>query len=339
MDAVAEANTDLLEELLKSVENQGLDFHIGFQSPLTRAAIKGECDIVEKLLLAGASVDFLHRNGYTPLMEAVDCGNLDVCHLLLSHGADVHKARNIYNAKNTALHYAARAGELEVVALLVEHGACICDHSLISLKPFAALRISPAGFALRQNRSQVLNSFLDYCKADGQPLPLEPLFQMAIMENSDQCAIVVLKQGYFPMHKVYSNYGTHFERVAKWGRISLMGVLMGMNTQFMQEDWLIQKELPHTLEQHTGFVSWLLECRKQTPSLQALCKSRILSQLGTYYMPKIDALPLPKTLRTYLAVVESSFIPNNRQRRRRNKIKKSNRGSWKTWYLVRPKGN
>ena len=75
----------------------------------------------------------------------------------------------------------------------------------------------------------------------------------------------------------------------------------------MQEDWLIQEQLPDELQQHTNFASWLREYRKQTASLQSLCKSKILNQLGTYYVLKVDALPLPKVLKTYLVAVESPY--------------------------------
>ena len=121
--------------------------------------------------------------------------------------------------------------------------------------------------------------------------------------GSEQCAIACLKQGFYPLQEASDK--SYFQAAASSGMIELMSILAGMNAQFMHEDWLIQKQLPDRLVPHTDFVSGLLEYRKQTPSLQQLCKSRILSQLEPYYVPQIDTLQLPTSLKHYLAAVES----------------------------------
>ena len=320
MDAVHSGNTDLLEELLKNIDNQNLDFHvfnyfgnhigIWSESPLT-GAIRGEnYDMVEQLLCAGADVNFQEESGFTPLMEACWLKNFDICQLLLKHGANVHLISTFGSSDSTALFWAGCFGDLEIVKLLLEHGAHIFDPSL---QVEEAIARSPIATPVLYDHPQIANFFLEQYKTEEEPylfcVCLLILFDVALGLGSEKCAIAVLKEGYYPAWEGLNE--PYFRMAANHGMIELMSLLVGMNAQFVQEDWLIQKQLPDKLVQHTDFVSWLVEYRKQTPSLQKLCKSRILYQLVSYhsswYMPKIDALPLPKILRTYLAAVEPAY--------------------------------
>jgi ankyrin repeat protein len=65
---------------------------------------------VQALLKAGADVNRATPGGWSPLMSAVDSGNLTTVELLISSGAKVN-----YKDKEgcTALHYAGREGTQE----------------------------------------------------------------------------------------------------------------------------------------------------------------------------------------------------------------------------------
>ena len=69
----------------------------------------------------------------------------------------------------------------------------------------------------------------------------------------------------------------------------------------------MQGDIPKSCFKFQTFISWLTEYRKQPPSLVKLCRYTILSQLDSFYMPKIDALPLPKSLKAFLKAVESAY--------------------------------
>lgn len=58
------------------------------QTPLIQAAAKGDFEIVQMLLRAGAAVDAAEAEGTTALHQAVMAGHADVVRLLLDHGAD-----------------------------------------------------------------------------------------------------------------------------------------------------------------------------------------------------------------------------------------------------------
>ena len=305
MVAVETGDSILLGELLKSTNMQDSNVHAEINLALMHAVLNEKNDIVEQLLLDGADADFLDCHGYTPLVRAILVGNLEICNLLLKSGANVHDTVvcSIYtHTPNPALYYAVCVRNVDIVALLLEHGAYIFNPSLEPPKTFGN---SPIPAACKGNCYEILDYFLQHRKAEGRPLPLRPLFKMTMKYDSEDCAIVVLMEGYCPLQDV--PYESCFKMAAAKGMTEVMSFLLGMDTQFMQEDWVIGEQLPNKLKLYRDFVSCLLEYRKQRPfaSLQSRCKARICKELGEYYVPKIDALCLPKALKTYLAIIES----------------------------------
>ena len=299
MAAVYNRDAANLEQLLKTTDNQELDFLWRKQAPLVVAAVCKEYVLVEKLLRAGASVNFPNGGGYTALMHATMNGSMDICNLLLKHGADVHASYT--NVPFTALHYAAHSGELISAALLLEHGAKIHDSTI----PWYE-QTSPINVAIQSRKPEMLSFLLEYCKKADIEIPLSLIFVEATYRGSQECAIIALKQGYYP-ESIRSAKGTWFQMAADTGSVKLVSVLVELNPHFLQEDWLIQNQLPEKLIAHPDFCDWLVGYRKQPPCLQKLCRSVILSQLVVYYIPKVGELPLPRLLKTYLTAVESAY--------------------------------
>ena len=83
------------------------------------AMVPGSRKTLELLLSAGGNVD-AGVGGYTPLMAAAYCGDLDAATWLVEHGADV-RART--EAGCTALNGAAVFGSAGIVKLLLDRGA------------------------------------------------------------------------------------------------------------------------------------------------------------------------------------------------------------------------
>ena len=257
--------------------------------------------MVEQLLDAGASVDFPSPDGATPLMAAAVFGVKDICCLLLKHGANVNarKARGCC----TALGNAASTNRCDLAALFLGHGAVMYDTSALK-----ADGDSPFEVALSFCRPHIVKLFLYYAKGQGLQLPLPSLFNVAIKKRSEECAIIFLKYGYYPWGNSQKNYLSFFHKSAKRGLVKLMSFLVELKPQVLQEDWLVQGKIPHNLSVHEDYISWLVEYRKQVPTLQKLCKSTILAQLDTGYTLKIKELPMPKSLKRYLLVLESAYV-------------------------------
>ena len=86
--------------LLAAKPRLGLEYKDG-QSVLHAAVSRGNREIVNSLIVAGAAVDAVDANGNTPLDEAVLHGQGDAVRVLLAHGAD---ARRVHSAA-AAGHY------------------------------------------------------------------------------------------------------------------------------------------------------------------------------------------------------------------------------------------
>jgi len=113
------------EKVFDYVIEKGIDVNIedkrGF-SPLLLAILRGNPNIVKKLLTVGAKANFNYarQGGTTILMEIILRNNLSTAKLLIENGADV----NATNKRgNTPLGIAKREGLDDMVALLIKNGA------------------------------------------------------------------------------------------------------------------------------------------------------------------------------------------------------------------------
>ncbi len=88
--------------------------------PLHLAVYQGQFELVRTLLGHNADVDALDSSGSTPL-HMLSTGRVDIVRLLLDHGADPNSRDN--DAQWRPLHWAAYFGKLEIAHLLIERGA------------------------------------------------------------------------------------------------------------------------------------------------------------------------------------------------------------------------
>eukprot|EP00038_Savillea_parva_P008289 m.175984 g.175984 ORF g.175984 m.175984 type:complete len:966 (+) comp14087_c0_seq1:281-3178(+) len=92
------------------------------RAPLMLAADHGHMDVCKLLLSHGAIAGKADDRGYTPLHACADSGHLDICTLLVENGAPADPQAQI---GCTPLHRAAEQGHLEVCKFLQSHGADI----------------------------------------------------------------------------------------------------------------------------------------------------------------------------------------------------------------------
>ena len=308
MKAVYAGDAVQLDKLLESATKQHasdkcLDFMVGECTPLMLAVcLKKDSHLLEKLLCAGANADFGGNNFRTPLLHAAsgDSGYKDIVHVLLSHGANVNA---MDSSKYQALRYTILSDNLQTASLLLESGAELHHPDQSKSNNFQ--------FVLLWKRPHLLKFLLHHAEKRGMHISLEILYNMAVNCLSEECAILILKQGCYLHPKLSADtlsYRSCFHEASCHDLIKLMGFLLELNPHFMQEDWLVQKDLPADLRLHSDLVSWLSEQRKHPPSLVRLCRSRILAQLDTYYTQKVTELPLPNALKTFLINVESADV-------------------------------
>jgi ankyrin repeat protein len=92
-------------------------------SPLLSAMVTGQWRAAERVLDAGADVDYVSRtNGFNALHHAAGNGNIDFLKILFLYKRDL-KLDMQNKQGNTALHLACIKGHLNVVVFLVVAGA------------------------------------------------------------------------------------------------------------------------------------------------------------------------------------------------------------------------
>ena len=118
------ANTMIIKELLKAGLDPNTQDGYNFKQPLQYAAERGNIELVQILLVAGADINAAAADNYgrTALQTAAEQGNIELVHILLAAGADVNAAAaDIWG--RTALQAAAGKGNIELVHVLLAAGA------------------------------------------------------------------------------------------------------------------------------------------------------------------------------------------------------------------------
>ena len=168
---------------------------------------------------------------------------------------------------------------------------------------------SPVAAAIAAGHDWTTKILFDHCTKQDFRLPLETLFNLGLLHESERCLIIILQQGYYPIDNESKEAGflSCFHRACDSGMIELMSLLLELNPGYMQERWLVMKSYPSSFLQYSDFFFWLRDYRKYPASLVKMCKSTILYQLGSYYRTKIKLLPLPTALTTYLSSLASAY--------------------------------
>jgi ankyrin repeat protein len=118
--AAISGNEDVVELLVVNKAAINSQDYQGF-TPLHWAASKGHLGVVRMLIKYGADIHIRTNRGRTPLfLVAMNNGNTSIAKLLIDAGADVNSAEN---SGATPLSYAPFRGFNEIIDLLLDHGA------------------------------------------------------------------------------------------------------------------------------------------------------------------------------------------------------------------------
>ena len=121
-------------------------------TPLHASVLGGRIEVCQLLLAHGADVNSRCGDNWTPLHVALDIRHLKIAKWLLSHGADVNSQEK---RGWTPLHLAADNGHIEACRMLLEHNAEVDSRSNNGHTPFLT--------AWKSGRNpDILQLFLDY---------------------------------------------------------------------------------------------------------------------------------------------------------------------------------
>lgn len=140
-------------------------------TPLLVAAREGHHFVVDSLLMCKSHPDDGGDKDWTPLFVAAGEGNIDVCRLLLRHGACVHGLASSKKFERSALHEAAESGHEDVVALLLQHHADV-QHVMQDPED-GSRKVSAFDLAERGGHKKVCKMLLQHGVMGGRPEPHE----------------------------------------------------------------------------------------------------------------------------------------------------------------------
>jgi len=184
--------------------------------PLVDAASRGDIDVVQQLLRAGADVSAAQGDGMTALHWAADRGDTELAEMLIYAGANLEAGTRI--GHYTALHIATRQGRIGVAKALINAGANVlaattnsgvmpihlaaasgnADLTQALLEAGADVNAvegawgqTPLVFASAANRVEVMNVLLD---AGADPAITSKPVDTGEMEKADKAAEERLEQ-------------------------------------------------------------------------------------------------------------------------------------------------
>ncbi len=145
MSALYDGDTEQVKTLLTEEGHDPSALDPGYNStPLLTAVNLGDLEAVELLLEAGADPNISDADGFTPLMGAATYNHVEMISLLKEAGADVNVKEKTMGW--TALMYAASNGHEETTKLLLELGA---DKTITDLDNKTALQLVNTGKYVR----------------------------------------------------------------------------------------------------------------------------------------------------------------------------------------------
>ena len=127
--AARRGDVELAQMLLYAGANVRATTRLGGWTPLLMAAQVGHAKMIEVLLNAGADLRAATVHGATPLMLAAGAGNPDAVKLLLSKSGDVNAAETTRG--ETALMFATAYNRIDAMRLLIDAGADVKRQSKI----------------------------------------------------------------------------------------------------------------------------------------------------------------------------------------------------------------
>ncbi|KAJ8710572.1 hypothetical protein PYW08_009087 [Mythimna loreyi] len=193
------------------------------ESPIHLAAMKGNVDILNKILKVAKQYDVIdipNSNRETALFKAVGNGHLNCVKRLLEEGASITKT---LSRQVNIFHIAAQKGNLEVLTVLLDHDYTITRRMVNYLTADDKKGYGPIHFAVENNHPKCVNrllaryAFLNLRTSYGPMKGSTPLHIAAIhnnieiakiiMFNNEDTVHIINNMGWTPLHTA-SHYGS-----------------------------------------------------------------------------------------------------------------------------------
>ncbi|HUQ89089.1 MAG TPA: ankyrin repeat domain-containing protein [Vicinamibacterales bacterium] len=183
--AAERGDADLAEQMVLAGANVSAVTRIGLYTPLHLAAKSGNAAVVKVLVKGGANVNAkADPSGATPLHLAALAGSADVINVLADAKADVNARESEW--EQTPLIFAASANRAEAITALIKRGA----NADLSSKTIDVSKQSALDRAAVERQRKVIEGFIGK-DSDKRPTPAQ-------MQAAIEASREVLKSGKIP---------------------------------------------------------------------------------------------------------------------------------------------
>ncbi|OWF35541.1 26S proteasome non-ATPase regulatory subunit 10-like [Mizuhopecten yessoensis] len=260
------------------------------RTPLHWTATYGRVDTAQLLLQKGAVVNVTQTDGFTPLHIASCLGHLNVCRVLIENGAEVNRV----DAEGwTALHTAVCYGKPKVVELLLENQAAV---KAVTLDQNTTLHVAASSGYLSVIKI-LLTHDLDLNRKNMQGFTP---FHLAFYHSKVNACRRLIKHG-VDIQTCDCNGQTPLYIAASQINVKLVHILLEAGYDFSKEKWIRDKKFPFDVQKQSHLSELLIETASNPRSLQHLGCFRIRNLISGYIVPKVERLPIPKSLIDMLA--------------------------------------
>ncbi|XP_076092379.1 uncharacterized protein LOC143063855 [Mytilus galloprovincialis] len=255
------------------------------QTPLHHAA-RISAQNVKILLEGGANSDLMDNSGRTALMEACNSSPQDaltVVQYLMDRGC------NIYSTDQdgcSALHY-----------------ICMNKSQLVSIKTEIVYKLLYAGLSAtatdKTGKMAICYDFQQYlCRRSNSSSPIK------LVDDRLKVTIALIQGGANYNRKNQQHSKSIKDAVALYNSPSLTSLLMEFRPVLSVSSLKSIRENVLTGEGQCELLRHLTDLTHKVQSLKFMCRINIRDTLKGKCLPKIDLLPLPRTLKEYLSLIE-----------------------------------
>ncbi|CAF3714085.1 unnamed protein product [Rotaria sordida] len=272
---------DLLEH--KLIDPNLHDTKTSF-TPLLQAIEKKRSEIVEELIRAGADVNFPPRNpahrGLTPLILAIVNGTDEISQCLINSLCSLNQhVEDGY----TALHYSVLMSRHPTIKSLLKAGARTNVRSIYGVTPMTLAILSDDPYSVKiliEHGYPITRSY---------PWNEYP-FEQAIKIHAEGSAMMIAHLGCELKTKQASRTTNILTMVASEGLVNLMFLLINMQPQYINQQWIRKRQYPHALYRLTSVQNELQRMYTNPFRLKQLCRAQISQTIGKFYTEKINDL-------------------------------------------------
>ena len=299
--AVRSGNKDLVKLILeKSLVPVNLNsVYDWWTTSLILAIENNDATIVKILLEAGADPNVTPEEGYSPLYRALKY-NLDIAKMLLEHTSNIDEMlyQTTTRQLDSAFSCILELGMLDLTKFALERGANYNPDDVVFRATFAPDEYEMIELFLQHTYEMVGDNLHELWSKNS--------FQWALEARARGCLNVLFSWGVYSFSRFadYCPSRTVFHMAAHNENIQAMKMLSELDSQCLQERWMIQGDFPSQLKWSSKgleLVTELKERRKQPSTLVLLCRFIIIDHLGCRPLHKVHKLPLPRQIKNYIS--------------------------------------